>query len=304
MTNDRKTMNKKLMTLMLGTLAMGCFSACSSEDDVLQSENTGSGSDLRTVTAGIESDATRIALGESDGGKTKVLWSKDDAIALHCGDYPSVTFNRIWAEGEEEEAATATFEGTVPSDWTWTEADAPYFQYSAFPIPGDPIFFQSGKVEDLSAWMEMRADASGLFAGEGDGVPHVTFGHRTSVIKIQLTHPDFKVYGNFVSLWFMFGNDYPMLFNIGKDSEYTTLSSDENGTLTAYFVIPVEAYREKYGTSTLSGAGIAVNLSEGNSYPSGLTPTYDVDLSSVVGKELAPGQLIKVTRGEEDIILR
>lgn len=213
-----------LMLSILTTVA-GLFSACSrGEDEALLQPS----SKTITVTAGIDTDATRIALGESDGSSTKVLWSPNEQIALVAGD-ASYTFTRSDEGTDNVASADFSYTGELPA--FTSEA---YFRYPAT----QPTSWatQPGTAEGLAQYMTLRADLP-----EGtdsyDGL-NLHFIHETAVVKATLTHEIFK--GKSVHFY---------LSGAGITTTSDALVGDvETGTVTAYFAVPEGVYELKIKT--------------------------------------------------------
>lgn len=212
--------HSQISILMLSVLATvsGLFSACSSDEDEALLQPS---SKTVTVTAGIDTDATRIALGESDGSSTKVLWSPNDQIALVAGD-ASYTFTRSDEGTDNVASADFSYTGDLPA---FTSES--YFRYPAT----QPISWatQPGTAEGLAQYMTLRADLP-EGADSYDGL-NLHFTHETAVVKVTLTHEAFK--GKSVHFY---------LSGAGITTTSDALVGDaETGTVTAYFVVPVES---------------------------------------------------------------
>lgn len=216
--------HSQISILMLSVLATvsGLFSACSSDEDEALLQPS---SKTVTVTAGIDTDATRIALGESDGSSTKVLWSPNEQIALVAGD-ASYTFTRSDEGTDNVASADFSYTGELPA--FTSEA---YFCYPAT----QPTSWatQPGTAEGLAQYMTLRADLP-----EGtdsyDGL-NLHFIHETAVVKATLTHEIFK--GKSVHFY---------LSGAGITTTSDALVGDaETGTVTAYFVVLEGGYELK-----------------------------------------------------------
>lgn len=88
-------MKKNLLLLVLALIGMGGFTACNNEDELLVQEQTNTKPVVIRATIG---NVSRLALGNSEGGKTKLEWGTGDAFALTIGD-KSYTFE--WQEGND-----------------------------------------------------------------------------------------------------------------------------------------------------------------------------------------------------------
>ena len=215
--------HSQISILMLSALATvsGLLSACSSDEDEALLQPS---SKTVTVTAGIDTDATRIALGESDGSSTKVLWSPNEQIALVAGD-ASYTFTRSDEGTDNVASADFSYTGDLPA--FTSEA---YFRYPAT----QPTSWatQPGTAEGLAQYMTLRADLP-----EGtdsyDGL-NLHFTHETAVVKVTLTSKDFAWSSVYLKL------SATDLLGEGINSietEYINIDNGE-GLVTAYFVVP------------------------------------------------------------------
>lgn len=216
--------HSQISILMLSVLATvsGLFSACSSDEDEALLQPS---SKTVTVTAGIDTDATRIALGESDGSSTKVLWSPNEQIALVAGD-ASYTFTRSDEGTDNVASADFSYTGDLPA---FTSES--YFRYPAT----QPTSWatQPGTAEGLAQYMTLRADLP-EGADSYDGL-NLHFTHETAVVKVTLTHEAFK--GKSVHFY---------LSGAGITTTSDALVGDaETGTVTAYFVVPEGGYELK-----------------------------------------------------------
>lgn len=227
---------KKNLINVLGILLLGLISSCGNEDVITFPDDDVSGGAIRTVTvtASIDTDASRIALGQSENGKTKVLWSKDDAIALVSGTN-TYTFNRELTGELVEEVSKAYFSyaGTLPSI-----SSEVYFCYP--PVLPTDWSFQSGSVEGLSQYMTLRADLPDE-AVNYDGLS-LKFSHETAVVKMVLTNAELA--GKTVEYACFSATD---LLGTSNDKIVTTeLTADEKGTVVAYIAVPATAEGATY----------------------------------------------------------
>lgn len=290
----------KISIVMLSVLAAvaGAFTSCSSEDDNALLNQPEKENQLRTLTvnAGIDNGGTRVTLDEND--ETKVLWTAGDQIELVCEGYTNTcTFSL--PEDFTGNAATATFKGAYDPEWTWEEGNEPYFQYPAKSMLEENrlyYVYQTGLKKDLWKWMQLKADASSLFQEESNGIPHVTFKHQSSVIKVTMTHPDLAnkkvVLG--VQLQDENNKDVAMVMTVDESS----LVADENGQVTGYFAIPVEMLKSTYEGESLTfanGMVLAAPINDDGS----MGGTYTASIPA--GKTLEAGKLIKIVRAEDAI---
>lgn len=297
----------KISIVMLSALAAvaGAFTSCSSEDDNALLNQPEKENQLRTLTvnAGIDNGGTRVTLDEND--ETKVLWTAGDEIELVCEGYADTcTFSL--PEDFTGNAATATFEGTYDPEWTWEEGNEPYFQYPTKSMLGEEndlgYMYQTGLKEDLWKWMQLKADASSLFQEESNGIPHVTFKHQSSVIKVTMTHPDFANKKVMLGVELLDENneEVAMIMTVDEAGALpaSSLVADEDGQVTGYYVIPVEMLKSDHGVESLTFANGMVFAAPIND-DGNMGGTYAG--SPLAGKTLEAGKLIKIVRAENAI---
>lgn len=294
----------KISIVMLSALAAvaGAFTSCSSEDDNALLNQPEKENQLRTltVTAGIDNGGTRVTLDEND--ETKVLWTAGDQIELVCEGYTD-TYTFSLPEDFTGNAATATFEGTYAPEWTWEEGNEPYFQYPAESMLGEEnerdYIYQTGLKKDLWKWMFLKADASSLFQEESHGIPHVTFKHQSSVIKVTMTHPDFAnkkvVLG--VQLQDEDNEEVAMVMTVDEAGALlaSSLVADEDGQVTGYYAIPVEMLKSEQRVESLTfanGIVFATTINDDGSIGGNYTASIPA------GKTLEAGKLIKIVRNK------
>lgn len=297
----------KISIVMLSALAAvaGAFTSCSSEDDNALLNQPEKENQLRTLTvnAGIDNGGTRVTLDEND--ETKVLWTVGDQIELVCEGYADTcTFSL--PEDFTGNAATATFEGTYDPEWTWEEGNEPYFQYPTKSMLREEndlgYMYQTGLKEDLWKWMQLKADASSLFQEESNGIPHVTFKHQSSVIKVTMTHPDFANKKVMLGVELLDENNEEVAMIMTVDEAGALLASslvaDEDGQVTGYYVIPVEMLKSDHGVESLTfanGIVFATPINDDGSMGGNYTASIPA------GKTLEAGKLIKIVRAENAI---
>lgn len=294
----------KISIVMLSALAAvaGAFTSCSSEDDNALLNQPEKENQLRTLTvnAGIDNGGTRVTLDEND--ETKVLWTAGDQIELVCEGYAD-TYTFSLPEDFTGNAATATFEGTYAPEWTWEEGNEPYFQYPAESMLGEEnerdYIYQTGLKKDLWKWMQLKADASSLFQEESHGIPHVTFKHQSSVIKVTMTHPDFAnkkvVLG--VQLQDEDNEEVAMVMTVDEAGALlaSSLVADEDGQVTGYYAIPVEMLKSEQRVESLTfanGIVFATTINDDGSIGGNYTASIPA------GKTLEAGKLIKIVRNK------
>lgn len=297
----------KISIVMLSALAAvaGAFTSCSSEDDNALLNQPEKENQLRTLTvnAGIDNGGTRVTLDEND--ETKVLWTAGDQIELVCEGYADAyTFSL--PEDFTGNAATATFEGTYDPEWTWEEGNEPYFQYLTESMLREEneldYIYQTGLKKDLWKWMQLKADASSLFQEESNGIPHVTFKHQSSVIKVTMTHPDFANKKVMLGVELLDENNEEVAMIMTVDEAGALLASslvaDEDGQVTGYYAIPVEMLKSYHGVESLTFANGMVFAAPIND-DGNMGGTYAG--SPLAGKTLEAGKLIKIVRAENAI---
>ena len=297
----------KISIVMLSALAAvaGAFTSCSSEDDNALLNQPEKENQLRTLTvnAGIDNGGTRVTLDEND--ETKVLWTAGDEIELVCEGYADTcTFSL--PEDFTGNAATAAFEGAYNPEWTWEEGKEPYFQYPTKSMLGEEnerdYIYQTGLKKDLWKWMQLKADASSLFQEESNGIPHVTFKHQSSVIKVTMTHPDFANKKVMLGLQLQDEDNEEVAMIMPVDEAGALLASslvaDENGQVTGYYTIPVEKLKSDHGVESLTFANGIVFATPINDDGS-IGGNYTASLPA--GKTLEAGKLIKIVRAENAI---
>lgn len=297
----------KISIVMLSALAAvaGAFTSCSSEDDNALLNQPEKENQLRTltVTAGIDNGGTRVTLDEND--ETKVLWTVGDEIELVCEGYADTcTFSL--PEDFTGNAATATFEGTYDPEWTWEEGNEPYFLYPTKSMLREEndlgYMYQTGLKKDLWKWMQLKADASSLFQEESNGIPHVTFKHQSSVIKVTMTHPDFANKKVMLGVELLDENNEEVAMVMTVDEAgalpASSLVADEDGQVTGYYAIPVEMLKSYHGVESLTFANGMVFAAPIND-DGNMGGTYAG--SPLAGKTLEAGKLIKIVRAENAI---
>ena len=296
----------KISIVMLSALAAvaGAFTSCSSEDDNALLNQPEKENQLRTLTvnAGIDNGGTRVTLDEND--ETKVLWTAGDQIELVCEGYADTcTFSL--PEDFTGNAATATFEGAYNPEWTWEEGNEPYFQYPTKSMLGEDdlgYMYQTGLKEDLWKWMQLKADASSLFQEESNGIPHVTFKHQSSVIKVTMTHPDFANKKVMLGVELLDENneEVAMIMTVDEAGALpaSSLVADEDGQVTGYYAIPVEMLKSDHKVESLTFANGMVFAAPIND-DGNIGGTYAG--SPLAGKTLEAGKLIKIVRAENAI---
>ena len=240
-----------------------CLAACNNEDNVLSTPDEY----LATLWAGIDKNAdARIALGQSEGGATKLYWTADDAFALVNGN-DRYTFTR--SDNGTAPVADASFTYSGSKQLPAINTSGLKFVYPAEPVSGYAT--QTGKEEDLSQCLGMEAAMPNGATSYND--LSLRFTHTTAVVKMVLTHNRFK--GQDVSIKFFAQRLLPdgNLITTGK------LKGDSNGAVTAYIVIPVTG-------KALTNCRIYATAGE---------QTYETSLGY---KTVASGKLYEITKSD------
>ena len=261
-------MKKHLLLLVLALIGMGGFTACDNEDDLLVQAQTETKPVVIRATIG---NVSRVALGDSEGGHTKLSWGTGDAFTLKISEQ-TYTFN--WKSGNDFEYANdngdfpETFSGTITATYT--------------PTAGVALTTQSGKKEEVGKYMQMTASLSAT-AEQPTTNLNLNFEHQTSVVEIALEKSDLA------------GKSVVVDLRTIAEVKYSTpadgdgiLSFDSDGKLTVYFAVSPTAAKVKdwhigvkdidgndYYTATLSEMKLAVSkmykVSKG---ADALTPSY------------------------------
>ena len=255
-------MKKNLLLLVLALIGMGGFTACNNEDDLLVQEQTNAKPVVIRATIG---NVSRLALGDSEGGQTKLTWSTGDAFALTIGD-KSYTFN--WTGDNDFEYANDN--GDFPTTFVETTIIT-----ATYPAPAAGVLsVQSGTKANVGNYMQMTASKE-VTAGQPTTNLNLNFEHQTSVVEIALVNSDLKNKSVVVDLRTI------------AEVKYSTpatgdgvLSFDSNdGKLTVYFAVsPTDA--------TIKDWHIGVKDIAGNDY-------YTATLSE---KKLAASKMYKVSK--------
>ena len=253
-------MKKNLLLLVLALIGMGGFTACNNEDELLVQEQTNTKPVVIRATIG---DVSRLALGDSEGGQTKLSWGTGDAFALTIGGN-SYTFEWVSGNDFECDAFPATFEtaGTITATYPATAADE--------------LATQSGKKDEVGKYMQMTAELA-VTAGQSTTNLNLNFEHQTSVVEIALEKSDLA------------GKSVVVDLRTIAESMYSTpadgdgvLSFDSDGKLTVYFAVsPTD--------ETIKDWHIGVKYIDGNDY-------YTATLSEM---KLAVSKMYKVSKGAD-----
>ena len=230
-------MKKNLLLLVLALIGMGGFTACNNDDELLVQEQTNTKPVVIRATIG---NVSRLALGDSEGGKTKLAWSTGDAFALTIGD-KSYTFE--WQEGND--FVYDNNNGDFPS--TFADAGTIIATYPATVAAEGAV--QSGKKEEVGGYMQMAAELD-VNAGDATDDLNLSFEHKTSVVEIALEKSELASKSVVVDLRTIAESKY------STPAEEGVLSFDGNGKLTVYFAVSPtdEVVKEWYvGVKDIAG---------------------------------------------------
>ena len=204
---------KKYFMISLAALLMA---ACSNENE----PETNSKGKTITIQATIDNgNASRIALGESDGSKTPIVWKVGDKFTLYGGE-SDITFT---ATKVESDGCTATF----------TSSDAPEVleegdysaEYGGSMYDLDAI--QAGTRDGIPDYIYMTAQCTVSEGESYDGLS-LTFVPQTSIVHAKLSHEAFK--GKNVS-------GISLATPYGTITIPSTFTGSDDGTVEVYFVV-------------------------------------------------------------------
>ena len=256
-------MKKNLLLLVLALIGMGGFTACNNDDELLVQEQINTKPVVIRATIG---NVSRLALGDSEGGQTKLSWGTGDAFALTIGD-KSYTFE--WQEGND--FVYDNNNGDFPA--TFADAGTITATYPA--TITDEFSVQSGTKANVGNYMQMAAELD-INAGDATDDLNLKFEHRTSVVEIALEKSELASKSVVVDLRTITASKY------STPAEEGVLSFDSNGKLTVYFAVSPtdEVVKEWY---------VGVKDIDGNEY-------YTAMLSDL---ELVASQMYKVSKTGE-----
>ena len=253
-------MKKNLLLLVLALIGMGGFTACNNEDELLVQEQTNTKPVVIRATIG---NVSRLALGDSEGGQTKLSWGTGDAFALTIGGN-SYTFEWVSGNDFECDAFPATFEtaGTITATYPATAADE--------------LATQSGKRDEVGKYMQMTASLD-VNAGDATDDLNLKFEHQTSVVEIALENSDLAGKSVVVDLRTI----AKQVYSTPSDN---MLSFGDDGKLSVYFAVsPTEAEVKDWH--------IGVWDNTGSTY-------YTATLSAL---QLAESKMYKVSKNAGDL---
>ena len=257
-------MKNNLLRLMLALIVMGGFTACNNDDDLFVQEPTATESVIISATI---HGVTRLALGDSEAGKTKMEWTAGDAFMLTIGS-ESYTFE--WKSGNdfEYDGENGDFPATFAETGTIT---------ATYPATGAAVLAeQSGLKSDVGNYMQLDAVLD-VTAGQPTSGLNISFVPVTSVVEIALEHSELAGKEVVVDLRTV----DEVLYSTPAEGE--ALSFDGEGKLTLYFaVVPT--------TAEISDWNVGVWDVAGSKY---LT-------ASLSAMQLTTGKLYKVSKAEEN----
>lgn len=252
-------MKKNLLLLVLALIGMGGFTACNNDDELLVQEQTETKPVVIRATIG---NVSRLALGDSEGGKTKLSWSTGDAFALTIGGN-SYTFE--WVSGNDFEYNGSGFPETFADAGTITAT------YPA--TAAGELSVQSGTKTNVGNYMQMAASLE-VSAGQSTTDLNLNFEHRTSVVEIALEKSELASKSVVVDLRTIAES----MYSTPADGEGVR-SFDSDGKLTVYFAVsPTDA--------TIKDWHIGVKDIDGNDY-------YTATLTAL---QLAESKMYKVNK--------
>lgn len=208
-------MKKNLLLLVLALIGMGGFTACSNEDDLLVQEQTNTKPVVIRATIG---NVSRLALGDSEGGQTKLSWGTGDAFALTIGGN-SYTFN--WVSGNDFKC------DDFPT--TFAETTTITATYPATAASG--LSVQSGTNAKVGNYMQMTASKE-VTAGQPTTDLNLSFEHQTSVVEIALEKSELASKSVVVDLRTIAES----MYSTPADGE-GVLSFGNDGKLKVYFAV-------------------------------------------------------------------
>ena len=187
-------------------------------------------------------NVSRLALGDSEDGKTKLSWGTGDAFALTIGGN-SYTFE--WVSGNDFEYNGSGFPETFETAGIITAT------YPA--TAAGELSVQSGTRANVGNYMQMAAELA-VTAGQSTTDLNLNFEHQTSVVEIALEKSELASKSVVVDLRTIAES----MYSTPADGE-GVLSFDSDGKLTVYFAVsPTNA--------TINDWHIGVKDIDGNDY--------------------------------------
>ena len=257
-------MKKNLLLLVLALIGMSGFTACNNDDELLVQEQANTKPVVIRATIG---NVSRLALGESVDGQTKLSWGTGDAFALTIGG-DSYTFE--WVSGNDFKC------DDFPT--TFAETTTITATYPATAAGG--LSVQSGTKANVGNYMQMTAK---LDVNEGDATDdlNLSFEHKTSVVEITLENDQYARLEAVVELRTQAEAMYSTPTEDAQKVQF-----DESGKLTVYFAVsPTDA--------KVSGWYIGLSLVL-------LGDTY-YDTAPLSDLKLDASKMYKVSKGSSDL---
>ena len=256
---------KSILKLFIVAAVAICYSACSVDEDstIVQDENNFS-EEVR-IRAEIENGTqTKVELGTSEGGVTKVQWSEDDSFVLKMKDV-NYTFYRATSFSTSE--AEFVYIGRFPQ----IEEDVTVIASYPVELPDD-YASQTGTKSDIGRYVSMRA-VDNVRAGSKISDISLRFSHTSSIVCVNLTKSAYIGKSAIVTV-----NASGLLAN---DNTITTseIQADSNGTITAYVGVPVP-------NGTLALGNLTITATVDN----------EQDVITLGDKTFVAGKMYKVTR--------
>ena len=258
-------MKKNLLLLVLALIGMGGFTACNNDDELLVQEQANTKPVVIHATIG---DVSRLALGDSEGGQTKLSWGIGDAFALTIGGN-SYTFD--WVSGNDFKC----------DDFPTTFAETTTITATYPATAAGELSVQSGTKANVGNYMKMSASLD-VNAGDATDGLNLNFEHQTSVVEITLENDQYANLKAVVEL------------RTQAEAMYSTPTEDEqkvqfdgSGKLTVYFAVsPTDA--------EVSGWYI------GLSFVDTFGDTY-YDTAPLSDLKLDASKMYKVSKGSSDL---
>ncbi len=261
-------MKKNLLLLVLALIGMGGFTACNNDDELLVQEQTNTKPVVIRASIG---NVSRLALGESEDGKTKLSWSTGDAFALTI-DEKSYTFE--WQEGNN--FVYDNNNGDFPE--TFATAGIITATYPA--TAAGELSVQSGTKANVGNYMQMTAELE-VNAGDATDDLNLSFEHLTSVVEITLENDQYARLEAVVELRTQAEAMYSTPTEDAQKVQF-----DESGKLTVYFAVsPTDA--------KVSGWYIGLSyVFSGDTY---------YDAAPLSDLKLDASKMYKVSKGSSDL---
>ena len=260
---------KKLFLFWVALIGIGCFTACSNEDEaVVQNDGV-----PVTVRATIADDAdTRVVLGESDGNKTKVMWSEGDKFTLTVNNTPYEFIRTTTGESSDADFTCNDFPTTFPATETIT---------ATYPTTEVDYTLQDGSKEKVGDYITLNATRE-VTEGESTANLNLTFKHNTSVVRMYLTNQDFKDKAVTVSL----GATNLLADGTTITTTNEALKGDANGMVEVYLVVPATAIDKNLADFKITAVCDGIN--------------YEATLAAT---KLEAKKLYRVTKDMEKVVV-